>query len=197
MRRVAFAVLLACGAPLAQASMLLPVADSEGYCARVDDGFCHEWALEADTRIRVVFSGFEDGASYSLYRRVKFGRYRHLLDFEPVLQDGDGDGLRLEYLGDATDIDLATTADRDIVVYASFEVPWERYVDSDLQPLPRWQQRKPALLFKQTATRHASPVPRQHFAPMTLGALRKAAKRVRVGCTSPNPIEEGMPQPCR
>lgn len=189
--------MLALAAPLAHASALVPVADQDGMCPRFRTGFCHEWALEADPRLRVLFRGFADGASHSLYRRGALGQYYHLFDFVPVLQDGDDEAQELQYLGDATTLDLATATDRNVVLFASFDVPWERArAESMVRPLPPWQQRKPALLFKGATSVHATPVARQRFAPMTPVKVRKASKRVRTHCVTPSPAD-GPLQPCR
>jgi hypothetical protein len=85
---------------------------------------------------------------------------------------------------------------REVVVFASFDVPWEREgAESVARPFPRWQQRKPALLFKRTVASHVEPAPRQHFTPITPEKLRKATKRARIGCATP-PVWDTI-VPCR
>jgi hypothetical protein len=86
------AAVLAAFATCASAANLEPVAKDRGWCKHVDDGFCHEWKLTDDPRIRIVHSGFEDGADFYLYRRNALGQYRLQFTFEPMLRTAKPNG---------------------------------------------------------------------------------------------------------
>ena len=89
------------------------VPKDKAHCARIAKDYgadCYEWALVANRSIRIVFSGYEDGASTTIYRVDKAGTYHVVATVEPALRDSSRPGqLFFGYAWDVRDIELVHT----------------------------------------------------------------------------------------
>ncbi|MGH8029084.1 MAG: hypothetical protein ACREO3_04020 [Arenimonas sp.] len=191
-RSLAAAALIAAGP--SQAAELVAVPEGSGYCASITDGFCHEWTVVGDPRLRIVHYGFEDGADFFLYRRNAFGRYRLQLTFEPIVrvQGQDGSYFYSEYA--LPPVLVTPPTGTGFQLLASFDVPWE-YAPNEGDGTPPWQRRKAAILFDATSMDPDDAAPAQAFTLYSVRELRKAASLPRQNC--PRPANELEPlRPC-
>jgi hypothetical protein len=118
---------LALAALPAQAKKLnmFAVPEAQAHCAAelADGAYCYEWKLVADPSLRIVSSGYEDGGSVIIYRRDARGRYRHLAEVLPALQDPRYPGqLFWGYSWDIEDIKVVTHGRR-VRIMATFDHP--------------------------------------------------------------------------
>lgn len=172
------AVLALAGAQLP--APLIPVADSPNNACAPSGCAYDEWRIAAAPDLRLVRSGYEDGATTTLYRRGADGGYLPLLDILPITRDPGGRdwwgypgtlrGLPLRLRGD--DIHLRATFDHD-------------QIDDGNACHPAWQQRLPVVLFTGSRRGWNSPQPAYPYRWMSLKELVALAGQRKAGQAGP------------
>ena len=154
---------------------MVSVPEAQAHCAAeaVDGAYCYEWKLVADPALRIVSSGYEDGGSVVVYRRDARGRYRHLAEVYPALQDARYPGqLFWGYSWDIEDIEVVMRGGR-VRMLATFDHPeLDRMLDGEVT-VP---ETRALVLFVGKTTQPEMKLSSVRFREMSADALRERKK---------------------
>ena len=149
-----------------------PVPRAHGYCQHVGEPICHEWKLLADPQQRLVAHGDEDGVTYAFYVLDANRRYAHPVRIHPVMRDATIPATL--FWGYAWDIDDIAVGPDGRSIMSTFD---HQVTDDGNVSTPRGQKRVPAVMFTGRVSQKNATVPDVTFAPMSVQALRAAARR--------------------